>query len=74
MTLIEELMLSMIIARDLSQGGVLFYCVPNRIQVLYYRWSPTGLRHANRARRSMTTTLFRVQQERELFAPLYSTS
>uniref|UniRef100_A0A453IMU7 Uncharacterized protein n=1 Tax=Aegilops tauschii subsp. strangulata TaxID=200361 RepID=A0A453IMU7_AEGTS len=58
----------------MPQGGVLFYCVSNLIQVLYYRWSPTGLRHADRARGNMTTTLFRVHQERELFAPLYSTS
>jgi len=39
---------------------------------MYYRRSPYGLRRANRARRSTSTTLFRVRQGRELFAPLYS--
>jgi hypothetical protein len=34
--------------------------------------SPNGLRHVKRARRSISTTLFHVRQERELFAPLYN--
>jgi hypothetical protein len=31
--------------------------------------SPNGLRHIKRARRSTSTTLFRVRQEREWFFP-----
>jgi hypothetical protein len=42
------------------------------IYMLYYGRSPNGLRHANRARRSTSTTLFHVRQKRKLFAPIYS--
>jgi hypothetical protein len=65
-------MLSMIVARDFGSRWSLLYCVPKSVYLLYYGRSPNGLRRANRARRSTSTTLFRVSQERELFAPIYS--
>jgi hypothetical protein len=65
-------MLSMTIVRDFGSRWRLL----NMIWILFtcctIDRSPGGLRHVNRARRSTSTTLFRVHQERELFAPLYS--
>jgi hypothetical protein len=72
MTLIEEL------------NAIYDYCKRFRLKVEIVKYdpnlitccttdrSPNGLRHVKRARRSISTTLFRVHQERELFAPLYS--
>jgi hypothetical protein len=50
----------------------MLYCDPNPIYLIYYGRSPDGLRRAIRVRRNTSTTLFRVRQERELFASIYS--
>jgi hypothetical protein len=65
-------MLSMTIVRDFSSRWRLLNMIRILITCSTTDRSPNGLRHVKRARRSISTTLFYVRQERELFAPLYS--
>jgi hypothetical protein len=65
-------MLSMTIARDFGSRWRLLNMTQNLFTCCTTDRSPNGLWHVKRARRSISTTLFRVRQERELFAPLYS--
>ena len=73
MTLIEELNAIYDCCKGFRLKVEIVEYDPNPICLLYYTCSPNGLRHVNRARRSTYTTLFRVRQEKELFAPIYST-